>query len=286
LNLLSIDLESWVHRDKIKEKRKETDNGYIVESTKAILNLFRKYCIKTTFFVVAEIYDWYPGLIEEIQKEGHEIAYHTHTHRFLSNKEILVDELTKSRNFITKFRPEGFRAPYMCIQKEYLQILRKYGFSYDSSTYASLELSKKIGEVLEIPVSTFKFRGKPTLCFPRHLSWNLLTKEVPFGSGYFIGLLGSRVSYFIDKLNERGSVGILFIHAWQMLAPPSNRSLGALFPLKLIPYFVNREKTVEYLLDKYGFFSFRDLIEWTNGSQKDANLPGVNSVFGSNFFQR
>lgn len=269
--MLSIDLESWVHRDKIRNQRKEKDNGYIVESTKAILNLFRKYRIKTTFFVVAEIYGWYPKLIEEIKKEGHEIAYHTHTHRLLSNKEILLDELTKSKNFITKFKPEGFRAPYMSVQKEYLPILKKYGFRYDSSTYASFELSKKIGEILEIPVSTFKFRGQPTLYFPRHLSWNLLTKEVPFGSGYFIGLLGSRVSYFINKLNERGSIAILFVHPYQILAPPSNESLGDFFPfkLKLIPYFINRKQTVEYLLDKFGFFSFRDLIEWVKKRPKE-----------------
>lgn len=66
-NVLSVDLESYIHRQFSPEKRKEKDCGYTIKTTKYLLDLFDSYKTKTTFFVVGEIYNWYPELIEEIK---------------------------------------------------------------------------------------------------------------------------------------------------------------------------------------------------------------------------
>ena len=99
-NIFSIDLESWIHfyEDSLKikkfnsEERKKLDKGYIKKATLDILSLLDKYNQKATFFIVAEIYDWYPEIIKNIKKQGHEIGYHTHTHLVVKNNELLENE--------------------------------------------------------------------------------------------------------------------------------------------------------------------------------------------------
>src|SRR4030043_1091945 len=110
-NVLSIDLESFIHRQFNIDERINKDNGYTVKATNYILKILKKYNTSATFFVVGEIYDWYPNLIEQIKLDGHEIAYHTHRHIILNNKEILLKELSLSGSFLKKFKPKGFRAP-------------------------------------------------------------------------------------------------------------------------------------------------------------------------------
>jgi len=79
-NILSIDVESWVHfyKDALilnhsttSVDRKVLDNNYIPIALDRIFALLKKYNQKATFFVVAEIYDWYPNTIEEILTQGH-----------------------------------------------------------------------------------------------------------------------------------------------------------------------------------------------------------------------
>ena len=89
MNVLSIDLESWVHRDKVRDEsaRERLDDNFIPASTHALLTLLDKYDIKTTFFIVGEIFDWYPKIVYGIRNRGHEIAYHTYSHAPLLEKE-------------------------------------------------------------------------------------------------------------------------------------------------------------------------------------------------------
>ena len=82
----AIDLESFVFSGVKKysrltsAQRKQIDNGTIVKHTELLLNLLQKLNTTLTFFVVGEIYEWYPDLIDIVKREGHEIAFHTHHH--------------------------------------------------------------------------------------------------------------------------------------------------------------------------------------------------------------
>ena len=44
--------------------------GDIYQPTLELLDLFRRYNIKTTFFVLGQIANWYPDLVEKISREG------------------------------------------------------------------------------------------------------------------------------------------------------------------------------------------------------------------------
>jgi peptidoglycan/xylan/chitin deacetylase (PgdA/CDA1 family) len=165
-----------------------------------MLDLLDKHNQTATFFVMGELYDWYPDVIEGIEKRGHEIGYHTHSHRLIQNSEILEEELKKSSDFLNRFNPMGFRAPKIFITRDTYSCLKKYGFKYSSSTYSEYKIIN-INGIDEIPVSTFCYRGScyNNQRFPKPLTLRMLSTQIPFGSGLFISILGPRTSYFIDS---------------------------------------------------------------------------------------
>jgi len=268
MNALTIDLESWVHikhTDLDSNERKKIDDSYILTSTNHILKFLKKYYVKTTFFILGEIYDWYPSLIENISSQGHEIAYHTHDHQNLSTEEVLIEQLELSKNFIDNYKPKGFRAPEAFIKKPYLSILKDHCFDYDSSIYFDYKKNCVINGVKEIPVSTYPILKIDTsVTFPRNLSLGLMLKEIPFGSGYLFSILGSRLSWFINRLNRQDKPAILFIHPWQIIDPPKGwrREVFSLYSNPIIlPYLVNCQNIFFSMLSKHEFTTISDIME-------------------------
>lgn len=268
-NVLSIDFESWVHfhadvlGDRDHEARADLDAGYVDRAADVTLDLLVRHHQKATFFVVGEIYDWNPEVVRRIVKEGHEIAYHTHTHRLLERHGVLDEELKRSAAFLQEFRPAGFRAPRIRIGLDSYPVLAENGFRYSSSTYG-VERGEKIAGVSEHPVSSLPFRhslaGKP----PIPLTMGLLAREIPFGSGLSIGILRSRTSWFVERLNRSGRRAVVFVHPWQYVKVPEiasgrfyravlGRSLGA------AAYCFDISKPLPRVLERHAFASFREV---------------------------
>ena len=244
-NILSIDLESWVHfycvlfgKNSIRD-RKRADNNHIVYATTRILDLLDKYRQKSTFFVLGEIFDWYPGLIRKIKQRGHEIGYHGHNHSNMTDRKFLAQQVRKSSKFIRKFKPKGFRPPNMRITEDLIACLKKWGFTYSSSTYGKFETRRAIDGIKEFPVPLF-------------------------GGGYSISLLGTRIiSNLINRLNRRGIPIIIFFHPWQLYYTPEIGSTS--FKIKVLlrkpiyfPYTKNILTTVIKLMKRFRFKSFKD----------------------------
>ncbi len=249
VNYLSIDFESWAYpelpefKNLSSEERKAIDDGYVKDSAEKILALLKKHKTRMTFFVLGQLYDWYPETIEKIAQEGHEIAYHTHTHDILYSKEILINTLERSRKFLKKFKPKGFRAPNIIIKKDYLQILSDYGFSYDSSVYGDYFSKYRAYDMVELPVSKF-FR-------------------LPVGSGYFIAALGKKISLCYRQINKNKNPVIAFVHNWQIIKPKNSFFPNKSYLLKhpyYWPYTLEIYDTFEYLLQNFTFLPLIKLI--------------------------
>jgi peptidoglycan/xylan/chitin deacetylase (PgdA/CDA1 family) len=270
-NILSIDLEPWfyIYEASVKENlsdfsnRKVLDNNYVPDSTGKLLDLLDKYGQCATFFIPGELYEWYPDVIEEIKKKGHEIGYHTHSHLSLTNDDILEKELKRSSKFIEKFKPLGFRAPNMIMTSNSMLSLKSRGFKYSSSTYDKFEI-KKIYGIDEIPVSAINYFGSTNNqdILPKNLTLKMLLKKIPFGSGLFISLFGSRTTYFINYLNKRNKPAILIVHPWQLYGHDKIRGLSYVMKTLLknplcVPYAIEVLEGFKKLLQNHKFVSFQ-----------------------------
>ncbi len=270
MNVLSIDLESWTHKYFLEfrsDKKNRLDNGFVKNATLETLKILKKYNVKTSFFVVSEIFDWHPDIIYKIQEQGHEIGFQTHTHKILAKKKDLMNELKLGRKFIDEFGPKGFRAPQGFLRKEYLEIVKDWGFEYDTSIYAEFNIFAPIDGILEAPVSSYPlFRSGAPIEYPRQLDLNLLIREIPFGSGYFMAVLGKNLQWFITKLNRAKTPTNLIIHTWQITEIPKlsarEKNINDILTrLKMFPYEINRRKDFEFLLDRNKFEPLIDLIK-------------------------
>lgn len=136
---MSVDLENYCNLPFSSwgkyEKRLE-------ESTKDVLQLFERYNVQATFFVLGSMAVDHPELIKEIHAKGHEIASHGYYHRNLKtmNKDEFESDLIKSITTLERITGEkviGFREPYFSVNRHQLwffEIVKRY-LKYDSSIF-------------------------------------------------------------------------------------------------------------------------------------------------------
>lgn len=103
-----------------------------------LLNLFKKYKIKTTWFVPGHSIETFPKEVQMILENGHEIGAHGYSHEnpLSMNPQQEEDVLAKSIELIKQVsgkRPDGYVAPWWEFSKITLQLLLKYDFKYDHS---------------------------------------------------------------------------------------------------------------------------------------------------------
>ncbi len=155
---ITVDIEDWYHIPSVTgspfSKFKDVDEffnkghshyDYLTEPTKRVLDMLDEYNIKATFFVVADVTEHYPGLVEQISARGHEIACHGLHHACKINpktKEPLItleefEERTKrAKEMLEEASNQeviGYRAPAAYVAGWMLDLLEKIGFKYDSS---------------------------------------------------------------------------------------------------------------------------------------------------------
>ena len=139
-NMMSVDLEDYYCDLPFSEWQKYESR--VIKNTQVILDLFEKYDVKATFFVLGYIAEKFPGMIKKISELGHEIASHSYAHidlRKVSKKQF-EDDFLKSVSIIEKItgkKVEGFRAPFFSIDKNnswVFEILSRH-IRYDSSIF-------------------------------------------------------------------------------------------------------------------------------------------------------
>jgi peptidoglycan/xylan/chitin deacetylase (PgdA/CDA1 family) len=155
---ITVDIEDWYHIPSVcgsdfsvykdvKEffEKWEGRYDYLSEPTKRVLNILDEFNMTATFFIVADVAEHYPGLIESIAARGHEIACHGADHRCSINPNtkkplLTIEEFEQStkeaKRILEKASGQeviGFRAPNAAVTGQMLDSLRKMGFKYDSS---------------------------------------------------------------------------------------------------------------------------------------------------------
>jgi peptidoglycan/xylan/chitin deacetylase (PgdA/CDA1 family) len=108
--------------------------------------LFARHDLKASFFVVgADLEEDAEGraLLAELARAGHELANHTHTHRYdfaRLRRGAMAEEIDRAHDAVAACAgapPIGFRAPGYAINAEMLELLNERGYRYDSSVFPS-----------------------------------------------------------------------------------------------------------------------------------------------------
>ena len=230
---LSIDVEEWYHspimtgstfsqylsvREFFEHWNEKYD--YLSGPTKVTLDILNKLGLKATFFIVGDLIDSHPGLVESIASHGHEIACHGLHH------EMIVDKNGKPRWSKDKFRNGikeakskleiasgenviGFRAPSAYIGGWMLDILEELGFKYDSSVSINSlynKMEKKPREVTTtpyFPAINSLDKGRDNDRKILEIPWpyyNVSGFKLPTAGGPFLRFFGAR--YILAGLNQ------------------------------------------------------------------------------------
>ena len=274
MNLLGIDFEDWFHPELI-QKHLTTKNNKptVINGIDKILDWLRKNETFATFFMVGELLELKPELLDKILDGGHEIGFHTmyHTRLGSSNfKDRFVDEIKKF-DVMTAKKSKGFRAPTFSLNYSsawVIDVLAENNYQYDSSivpaktklygvpnaetkpyriSSSSIDRNDPNAKILEFPLLVTKFLGK----------------TIPAAGGFYLRVLPLKIiENAIKEYNDHDSPATFYIHSWE-LTPEHMPKV----PLSFIDSFVtyhNLGKTLsrmDKILKKFKFTSFKRYLE-------------------------
>jgi len=255
----TVDVEEWYHDlwpgvEKIimKYYNYRLPKGTFLRPLKRILKVFEKQKVCSTFFVLGEIAELFPEIVDEIYDIGHEVASHGYLHMDLTKMPIKeFEELEKkTRDLLVKITREpikGFRAPLFKIDREILDSLERVGYNYDSSVVPSIRIPGWMGHY-DAPLHIYhvgmckRFFEVPVAVFP-HL-------RLPAGGGWFLRNFGvNYIKTAIRFLLRKKLPVVLYIHPLDVYSDVPR--------LRGIPFHVTRRcgeytiKAIEHILQAF-----------------------------------
>lgn len=222
---VSVDVEDWYHHltvtgspyaeyDHVDDLLDDWSGryDYVTRATERVLDLFEDLGIEATFFVVADLVDNSPGLVEEIAARGHSIQCHGLHHACAldpSDKRPRFDEREYAERIRTAKRKleaasgqevTGFRAPNAYVGGWMIDVLETLGFEYDSSVTSNSLYNKTDSSLAGVGTSPFEPRrgrlvpggDRDIVEFPWPY-WELGDYRIPTAGGPLIRFLGRRI---------------------------------------------------------------------------------------------
>ena len=274
MNLLGIDFEDWFHPELIQKHIGKTwKTPTIINGIDKILDWLRKNETFATFFVVGELLEYKPELLDKILDNGHEIAFHSMYHSRLDSKgyQEKFDDEIKIFDKITNGKSRGFRAPSFSLNQSTswaIDTLLENNYQYDSSVVPA---KTKLYGIPNAEIKPYKISSKnltnndsnsKLLEFPL-LTTKFLGRVIPAGGGFFLRTLPkSTIEKAIKKYNEKSIPAVFYIHSWE-LTPEFMPKLSLPIVDKFVTYH-NIGKAfdrMDRLLKKFEFTSFVDFFQ-------------------------
>jgi len=276
MNLLGIDFEDWYHPELIQRfLTNEKCEPKVINGFEKILELLRKTDTSATFFVVGELLEFKPEIVDKIIQNGHEIGFHTMHHTRLDSpgfKENFDMEI-KTFSELTNGHSKGFRAPTFSLNEKSswaVDMLADNGYLYDSSimpakssmyghpnaektpykiSSSSIEQNDPDGKIMEFPLLITKFLGK----------------KIPAAGGFYLRFLPMKIIKNAIRNYEKKEIpSTFYIHSWE-LTPEYMPDL----PLSKKDHFItyhnikNTLSRMEDILHNFEFTSFQNYLNNT-----------------------
>ena len=293
LNALTIDLEDWYHPELVRHRlsmsrRKDGETwprprdgetwseweAQIERSTQLLLNLLRESSIKATFFVVGEIAQRHPRLIQAIVAEGHELACHGMSHRPLwqMTPDEFRFELQEFAGTMSTVVPAvevvGFRAPTFSLDNRTrwaLGILAEFGYRYDSSIFPLRTPAYGVNNCPLVPYHpswedvAITDEGRTLVEFPMSV-WTCASLRVPVCGGFYLRALPfGFIKFALQQINQHRPFTI-YVHPWETCSDTPRLALP--FVSRFVTYYNigNMMQRLVGLLDAFSFAPMRTVL--------------------------
>ncbi|MFD1950604.1 XrtA system polysaccharide deacetylase [Sphingomonas arantia] len=245
-NAMSVDLEDWFHVGAFENVIPRSDwagcEDRVARNGDAVLALFDRVGVKSTFFTLGCVAAQHPQLIRKIVAAGHEIASHGWDHKrvFTLTPDEFRADLENARAAIEDaggVRVTGYRAPSFSIDARTPwahPVLAEAGYTYSSSVapvrhdhYGWPESPRYIwrpladSPLIELPVTTARIGGR----------------TLAAGGGGFFRMLPYAFSrWAIGRANGmEGRPAVFYFHPWE-IDPQQPRVANAPLRSKLRHY--------------------------------------------------
>ena len=183
-----------------------------------VLDLFNQMSIRATIFIVGDIAQKHPEIIEKAVKDGHEIGLHSHKHIPLEllNPDEFERELTAAKTLlqgISGQKIDGFRAPTMSLTHKTrwaIPILQRVGFNYSSSV---LPAKNPLYGWDGLPRHPFRWLDS-VIEFPCPVT-NILGFTIPYLGGAYFRLFPSVVRQMGVRRSSSEEALWTYCHPWE-----------------------------------------------------------------------
>jgi len=265
-NALSIDLEEWYHSELVEGRKSPFSQAE--EATKPILDLLDRYQTKASFFIVGEVAEKNPRLVQAIFERGHEIGCHTFSHRLVWNldEKRFQEELQRFHSVMEKIlgrvKIKGFRAPCFSIDNRNrwaLKVLSDFGYRYDASIFP-LKINPLYG-ISGAPTRPYRISFEdvrkedpqsPLMEFPL-CPLKIGGLKIPISGGFYLRALPTFFLYWGLKRINRSQPFLVYFHPWESYEKTPRFKL----PLynRVISYYgiSSALKKFEFLLSHFRF---------------------------------
>lgn len=295
---LTVDIEDWYHIPSVSgspfSQFQNVDDffenwkgryDYLSQATAKVLDLLDQHHISATFFIVADVIDHYPGLVESIVDGGHEVACHGLHHSCVIDprtKEPLMDP-SRFRHVTLKAKKDlekisgktviGYRAPNALIAGWMIDSLEELGFFYDSSVCVNSFYNKSDSELRGVSSAPYYPNNELEPTTRRNIvefpwAYYDLGIKIPTAGGPMLRFLGARmICRGLRQSLRRGHSGFYF-HPID-IATESFPKIGKNRPFYWLIKGEVVERRIKYLLNELSD------VEWvTLGAYRTELMSG------------
>jgi polysaccharide deacetylase family protein (PEP-CTERM system associated) len=263
---MTVDVEDYFHVEAfasdVPTEHWDSYTPRVERNVYRILDLFSKYDVKGTFFVLGWVADKFPHLSRKIASAGHEIGCHGYAHRRLHHMSPsqFRQDLRRATGLLAD-QVGGpircFRAPSFSIVRETtwaFDVLLEEGYSYDSSIFPvrhdlygipeadrfpHWRRSQDTGSIFEFPPSTFSYRGV----------------NVGAGGGGYLRWAPYGVTHWaLRHINMiDGQPALVYFHPWEIDPDQPRLRAGLKSTLRHYTNLSTMERKIERLLQDFRF---------------------------------
>lgn len=272
---MTVDVEDWFQTHNLEPGVDRDDwesyDRRVVENTERLLKLFDEYDVRATFFVLGWVAERHPGLVETIDRQGHEVGSHGYGHQLLydMDRASVTDDLRRTHDLLSELVNDpvrGYRAPSFSITDTAIDVLDELGYDYDSSLF-DVPLHDRYGSLrtetaADEAVSRLQGTDLVEMSLP---TYSVFGSRLPWAGGGWFRFIPYRVyRHGVESVHERRPF-VFYIHPWEV-DPEQPRVTEGVPTANRYRHYWKLDRTVGRLRDLLDRFEWNALGEAVDGS--------------------